>query len=107
MPMWCAWAAATSAVESPGQLPVVGRYRPQKSGVPRLEMTCGKRPVVPAGSCVYAAQESTPHMIRVGATAADLACSSDFDVLRRTFCSTPESGPDAESPASTLLAMVA
>src|SRR6266568_1232222 len=106
MPMWWLWAAAISVEFRPGQFPVVGRYRPQKSGTPSEEITCGSRPLVPAGSCVYAADESTPHMMRVGVTSADLACTSDFDVLSRTFWSTPDRGPSPAPPASTLLAMV-
>src|SRR6266571_7559182 len=73
MPMWWLAAAATSAAPMPGQLPVLVRYRPQKSGVPRIELTCGYSPLEPAASPVIGLQESTPHSSRDGFTDAERA----------------------------------
>src|SRR6266567_6534249 len=71
MPTLFLAAAATSAELMPGQFPVVVRYRPQKSGLPRIEATCGYRPLAPLASPVIGLHESTPHRIRVGCTQAD------------------------------------
>src|SRR5438132_3062448 len=104
MPMLLLCAAATSAPLIPGQTVLV-RYRPQKSGTPSWEATCGYRPLPALASPVNDLQESTPQRVRevwtVGVTRPESAwmstslggaaarCSSRLRTLLSARCTEP------------------